>query len=65
MAATAILNFEKKCGYFNTIKPFLTKHVDNIKYRLAARKTANIIVKNCIGLNVVYIGLIAHIKRQK
>ena len=49
MAAAAQLNFFK-CDYFITIKPLLTKHVDNIKYRLAVRKTANIYVKNYISL---------------
>ena len=36
----------ERCGHFITIKPFLTKHVVYIKYRCAARKTANINVKN-------------------
>ena len=40
----------KKCGYFITIKPFLTKHVVNIDYRLAGRKTANIIDTNYLSL---------------
>ena len=35
----------KRCGYFNNIKPYLTKHVD-MEYWPAARKTANITVKN-------------------
>ena len=48
-AAAAILNFERY-GHFITIKPFLTKHVFDIKYRPAGRKTANINVKNHISL---------------
>ena len=49
MAAAAILIF-KRCGLFITIKPFLTKHVGNIKYRPAGKKTANINVKYYISL---------------
>ena len=49
MAAAAILNFDR-CGLFFTIKPFLTKHVVNIKYRLAGRNTANLNVKNYVSL---------------
>ena len=40
----------KRCGHFSTIIPFVTKHVVNIKYRPAGRKTANIVVKNYISL---------------